>query len=165
MTWGIQAAQTRIQVDYLFHSRSPATKCAILLLIGGNYELINHSFYWEVIMKKYLLAAFLAVVAMPAAFAESTQRTIDFGTVEKGNYVTRNLRLTNTEQDPLNVDVRGGNYSFRIGSNCPAVLPRGDTCIVRITFHPTDAGRSYQSYLKITANQNEYNFTLRGWSR
>lgn len=115
-------------------------------------------------MKNFLFAALLAVVALPAQ-AESTNRTIDFGTVDSNDYVSRILRLNNTEPNPINLDIDGGNFYFRIATNCPRVLPAGDNCTIRITFHPTSPGRSFQSYLKITGNEKVTNFTLRGWSR
>ena len=76
-----------------------------------------------------------------------------------GTSASMHAQLTNVGVNPLAISGIAVNAPFSAGTNCPASIAHGVTCILTINFTPTTAG-SFSSPLVIANNGRSPNYTF-----
>ena len=122
-------------------------------------------------MKLFLIVSILSLLPMTTFAAEATAETqadeyevniddndvnvqahynYNFGRVRVGNSESATFTLRNRGRIPVyinDIDLDGDN-AFHKNDNCPSLLFRGQSCRIRVRFHPQDTGR-YHAELEI----------------
>jgi len=91
-------------------------------------------------------------------------KSLDFGTVSRGQTVTLPLNFTNEGvPEAVTVSYTTGSSSFKVASNgCGAGITTGNSCTIEIEFAPTSSGTKNASIRFSPSSGPNYNITLTG---
>jgi hypothetical protein len=88
---------------------------------------------------------------------ELSVNSVDFGTISTGDSINQNITITNTGGSSFTFGSLSVNSEYSLNTTeCPVVLPPGETCNASIEFYPKTASTAYSYRLEMSSDPLGY---------